>query len=220
MKKEPRLRARADGRAEDVRERILQAGRRLLSTGGVEALTVAAIAQEAEVYASAVNYHFGSKEGLWVALVSQLLREAEQSTLDRVMSIEAGPERLRNVVESYDMIGGADAQRAFLAMLVPALSNESLKAKLQALYRQGAVTLAMDLGGAEDINLVPALSVYGRIVLAFAGGLIIQHLVEPERDFSSELSAFEHMLEDALLPLLGLQVETADEESIGEVDSD
>ena len=50
---------------DSTKKRILEAAERLLENGGgLEAMTVRAIAKEADVPLASINYHFGSKETL------------------------------------------------------------------------------------------------------------------------------------------------------------
>lgn len=78
----------------DARERILAAAAPLFAENGFDAVGVRAIAAAAKVNIAAVNYHFGSKEALIVALCERhilhisALRGAE---LDRVEAATATP---------------------------------------------------------------------------------------------------------------------------------
>ena len=119
------VKPRAKKDSSEVRTRILEASRRLLARGGLEALTISQIAAEAGVYSSAVFYHFGGKEGLWTTLVVGLLKEANASTLIDVVAMPLGRERIERVVESYFMIGGRDVQSAMFETTVPALRSPS-----------------------------------------------------------------------------------------------
>ena len=122
-RKPPKPRAKRDS---DVRRRILKASRRLLSRGGIEALTISQIADEAGVYSSAIFYHFGGKEGLLIALSVGLLEEATSAATADILAMPLGRERLDKVVESYFMIGGYEVQSGSFEMQVPAMRNPEL----------------------------------------------------------------------------------------------
>ena len=188
---------------EDVPTRILEASRRLLARGGLEALTISAIAAEAGVYSSAIFYHFGGKEGLWAALVDQLLREAETLAQSDLLAVPVGRRRIDRAVETYDMIGGPGLQAAFFETLVPALRHAELRRSLASLYEDGKDKLAADLGADERPDQQETLRLAGQIVLAFTDGINVQRLIDPDADYAPAIALFEEMLANALRPILG-----------------
>lgn len=54
---------------EDTRARLIEAATEVFAAEGFRAARVQAIAQRAEQRLSAINYHFGSKEGLYLAVM-------------------------------------------------------------------------------------------------------------------------------------------------------
>jgi AcrR family transcriptional regulator len=84
------------------------------------------------VYSSAIFYHFGGKEGLWIALGVELLEEANTAAASDLQAMPLGPERISKAVESYFMIGGPEVQSASFEMMVltrapaPALGLDEL----------------------------------------------------------------------------------------------
>jgi AcrR family transcriptional regulator len=64
-----------DQESVETSERILVAAERLFSRRGFEATSVRDITTEADCNVAAVNYHFGSKEKLYLATFRSLLRE-------------------------------------------------------------------------------------------------------------------------------------------------
>ena len=54
----------------DPKEDILQAAEQILATSGIEAATVRSITALAGVNTAAINYHFGSREGLFTVICS------------------------------------------------------------------------------------------------------------------------------------------------------
>ena len=54
------------------RDRILAAARRIVAERGLAELSVQNVVSEAQVSKSAISYHFGSKDGLILALVEEL----------------------------------------------------------------------------------------------------------------------------------------------------
>lgn len=198
-----RSRSSRDDR-QDVPTRILDASRRLLARGGMDALTISAISAEAGVYSSAIFYHFGGKEGLWMALIDQLLREANVETASHLASVPLGRERVVQTIAAYDMIGGQELQSSFFETLIPALRSDKLRKSLQSLYDEGIVKLAADLGADEYPNHRDELRLIGQIVLAFTDGLEVQRLVSPDADFSPAVSLFQEIIFRTLQGLLDI----------------
>ena len=61
---------REDGR--ETKERIIQAAGPLFAQHGYDGTTSKAICQQAEVNMAAVNYHFGSRDGLYIAVLEEV----------------------------------------------------------------------------------------------------------------------------------------------------
>src|SRR6516164_5398664 len=57
-----------------TREKIIKAASRAFARDGYEGASIRAIVAEAEVNQAAINYHFGSKEGLYRAVLQAALR--------------------------------------------------------------------------------------------------------------------------------------------------
>src|ERR1700730_10592486 len=72
-----------------TREKIIKAAAHAFARDGYEGASVRAIVAEADVNQAAINYHFGSKEGLYRAVLQAALRalmkddEAPQDNLPR-----------------------------------------------------------------------------------------------------------------------------------------
>src|SRR5215210_9480728 len=83
--------------AKDARERIMEAAARLLSEGGVEGTSTRAICEVAGVTQPTLYHHFGDKEGLIGAVVSEGFERAlaskkasERETDDPVEDLRRG----------------------------------------------------------------------------------------------------------------------------------
>ncbi len=200
-RKPPKPRAKRDS---DVRRRILKASRRLLSRGGIEALTISQIADEAGVYSSAIFYHFGGKEGLLIALAVELLEEATSAATADILAMPLGRARLDKVVESYFMIGGYEVQSGSLEMQVPAMRTPELRENVVRLYEHGKDSLAEALGAKEHPEHRQFLRLAGEMVLSFTDGLNLQVLVDPDADYTPVISLFQDTLYRTVAPVLGL----------------
>jgi AcrR family transcriptional regulator len=89
----------------EIREKILDAAERLLAEQGYERASVRAITAEAGVNIAAVNYHFGSKEGLvWAALdrIIEPLNRRRSELLEAELSASSGaPLPVEIVLEAF-----------------------------------------------------------------------------------------------------------------------
>lgn len=113
---------------DSTRQRIKRTARRLFALHGVDAVSVRdVIAEAGQKNASALNYYFGSKEGLIKALVGDALAIAHGRWAEALDAAEAagGPRAIREVVEILVLRGlppnageGDEASARFLAMLL------------------------------------------------------------------------------------------------------
>jgi AcrR family transcriptional regulator len=111
-----------------TRERIKRAARRLFALNGVDAVAVRdIIAAAGQKNASALSYHFGSKEGLVETLIGDALAIANARWASGLDALEAagGPLDIREVVELLVRQGlqpfapeGDEASARFLAMVL------------------------------------------------------------------------------------------------------
>jgi AcrR family transcriptional regulator len=90
-----------DPNAADTRAALLAAGRKLFAHGGYDGTSVRSITGEAGANLGAVTYHFGSKEGLYRAVLDGVLGPLA----DRIARAVAGEEpvlvRVDRVVRTY-----------------------------------------------------------------------------------------------------------------------
>jgi AcrR family transcriptional regulator len=87
----------------ETRRRLLEAGLKLFGLHGFEATSTRSLALEAGANLSAIPYHFGGKEGLYLAVIRHImdLKLAEIGpSLDRVMALSADPATGREVLLS------------------------------------------------------------------------------------------------------------------------
>ena len=88
-----------------TRRRILVAAERLFAEDGVERTTMRAITRAAGTNLAAVNYHFGSKDGLVKAVFDDLARETARSRLRRLDELKARrpgrPLPVRDIIDTF-----------------------------------------------------------------------------------------------------------------------
>ncbi len=75
-----------------TRERLVLAASGLLATSGESGLTVRAVSQAAGTNLAAVNYHFGSREGLVAEVVARETRHVVDAQLAALDALEASSE--------------------------------------------------------------------------------------------------------------------------------
>jgi AcrR family transcriptional regulator len=75
--------------ADTTRDRLLDAAERLFAQHGYQATTMRAVTTEAAANIAAVNYHFGSKQGLLEAVVHRALGPVVEERRSRLDALEA-----------------------------------------------------------------------------------------------------------------------------------
>lgn len=88
-----RVRPGGSARGEDTRRRILDAAMDLFGSLGFEATSTRALAERAGVTLPAIQYYFGSKEGLYRAVIQQIIERIETHAGpvgDRIAAVLAG----------------------------------------------------------------------------------------------------------------------------------
>ncbi len=101
----------------ETRDRILDAAEQAFSEHGLAGARVAAIASAAEVNKAMLYYYFGSKDGLYTAVLERMADSIVAMADRAMMSSDAPPEqRLFQFVEGYrDLLG---ARPRFLRIVV------------------------------------------------------------------------------------------------------
>ena len=89
-------------------QRLIEAGRRLLLTGGFDALTLDAIAAESGKNKASIKYYFGNKDGLILAIVDSLDYQ-DCLALAENLKGTAGEERLQRYIAGQTRLA-ADAE--------------------------------------------------------------------------------------------------------------
>jgi AcrR family transcriptional regulator len=97
----------------DTRESLLDAAEKLFSEHGIQAASLRQITQEASANLAAVNYHFGSKDGLVRAVFHRRLRPMNDERLRRLDEVD---------LEAADAL--EQVLRAFLEPLLRRVSEK------------------------------------------------------------------------------------------------
>jgi AcrR family transcriptional regulator len=111
-----------------TRERVLVAAERLFATRGVDAVSVRDITEAAGANLAAVNYHFGSKRGLVVAIVERRADQLAQRRSELLDELEAADSvELRSVIRAMVLptaeLVAADPSGPFYVSFLAALDD-------------------------------------------------------------------------------------------------
>jgi len=74
-----------------TRDRLIDTAVRLFGERGIEATSLRALTEAAQTNIAAVNYHFGSKEGLLRAVINQTMQVTNRERGRRLDELEAAP---------------------------------------------------------------------------------------------------------------------------------
>jgi AcrR family transcriptional regulator len=93
-------RPRSEAHSQSVREALLKAARNYFSSRGFQRAPLRAIAAEARVNPAMVHYYFGSKEGLFIAMLSETVAPLIDE-LERLDARGAGRDALLGFLRHY-----------------------------------------------------------------------------------------------------------------------
>ncbi len=147
--------------AGETPERIVEAALRLFAERGFESVSLREITAEADANIAAVNYHFGSKEGLIAAVVERHARPVNEERLERLGELERAGGR--------GGVGAVEVLEAFFAPLfrVAAVGGIGQETLLKFMGR-----LTGERGYELPEGLMPLLGeVLERYVVALGRGL-------------------------------------------------
>ena len=125
--------------AKDVRNRLLDVAEKLFSERGFANTSVRDITAKANCNVAAVNYHFGSKDKLYIEMFRRHMEKVfakHKANIEKVMS-SANPtleKLLETIAETaLEPLSGADARIPMLKLIVRETLNPQLKEKLISL---------------------------------------------------------------------------------------
>jgi AcrR family transcriptional regulator len=177
-------RSQADRRS-DTRARLLRSAAALFAARGVDAVSVDAVADDADRTSGAVYAHFGSKQGLVTALLDSWTSEAAAVVADRFAAAPDSADRLRALWSSFadpDSELGPDWSLLEHELWLRAARDPELTESAARRYAwsrrrlaEGSMSSAAD---AADQQL-SAESV-ATLVLALLLGLEMQHRLDPD----------------------------------------
>jgi len=194
-------------RKAETRARLLTAAAGLFADRGIDAVSVDAVADGAERTSGAVYAHFGSKQGLLLALAdewTQSLVTVIGAEFDLAADVDARVASVaRNVVTEP-----SEATRRLLLLehelWLRAARDESVAAAMRARRRDAHERLTRGLAAWMEQGFIPRTTPPDEMADALQAlvlGLVMQHRVDPE---GLELGAVERAIGD----VLGVEVRT------------
>lgn len=187
-----RNRSKPNVRGELSREVILDAAERHFGEFGYRGSSTAAIAAEAGISDPGLLHHFGSKDGLLMALLNRRYsRDGEK--LRAGLRLDAG--QLADMLE--DIVVENQAQRGEVKLTMVLLAEAISTHHPAHEYFQMRYVLArtimerhvrnLDRNGAE---IAPRSSALASVLLAVLDGLQLQWLLDPQFDMHSAIKVF------------------------------
>jgi AcrR family transcriptional regulator len=178
-----------------VARNLLDGARRILERDGFTALSLSAIAEEADESKASIGYYFGNKEGLIVVLVDSLVHDANRALIAETHRYPMGEQRLRALVTGErDIIRDTPGFMALLELLPYVLRDDSLRARIAGLYagyRQTVLDVVDATGGPDESTLRP----FAALMIAVVDGLSVQYALDPEGfDVDAAIALWERMI--------------------------
>jgi len=164
-------------RAERTRERVLDETVRCVIDEGFAAASAKHIAERSGVTWGVVQYHFGDRDGLLMAVVDRGLAEllGVLRALPAPSAGITGEQRVRRVVDAAWKVFSSDDSRASLEILIATRAMRDKRATRHLGQLQQAITeLSRDL--AEGLDSPQATAV-ADLIWATMRGLVVSQLV-------------------------------------------
>lgn len=171
-------------------ERLLAAGRVVLTKRGFLAATVEEIAAEAGYTRGAVYKHFGGKEGLWLAIMDAQA-EAHLDLLDQALAQAADQHGLVRALTPNEFADDADAARWSIAAAeftaAVAGQPETAASVIEAQRRHEEQIVVVLDRHCHRLRLRPALPLPQLVVMlgAMAGTLALRRGMDPQIDVAA-----------------------------------
>jgi AcrR family transcriptional regulator len=188
-------------RKAETRARLLAAAAELFAEHGVDAVSVDAVADAAGRTSGAVYAHFGSKQGLLLALLDEW-KHSLVTVLAAEFELAVGIEdRLRAVAANVIAEPSEETRRLLLLeheLWLRAGRDPEVAEALRARLRESHDRMTRGFATWMDGGVIPATAPAGDIATAFRAvvlGLVMQRRVDPD---GVDLASVEHALATVL----------------------
>lgn len=171
-------------RAASTRQNIIDAAARCFAESGYDATGVAAICEAADVSKGAFYHHFDSKQTLFLALMQEWLEGLDQQLAVVESSMSNVPDGLQSMTGLLGSVlsVGSDQLPMYLEFWSRATRDPNVWAGTIAPFHryrtffESLLKRGMQEGSIRKVNADHA----ARVLVAFAVGLLMQGLLEPE----------------------------------------
>src|SRR5713226_2736765 len=197
-------------------KRLLEAAGEIFAEYGYRATTVRQICEKAGANIAAVNYHFGDKEGLYMAVLRHVYKaHAEKYPPNLGLSPGATPEqKLRTYIQSLlrrifdEGRPGWHTKIMAREMIEPTRALDTLVEEGARPLHQELASIIRELFGSEaddEIVRLSSLSVVGQCVFYHHSRAVISRLYPKQKYGPKEIKGLaEHITQFSLLALRGL----------------
>lgn len=192
------------------RDQILAAARRLFSTRGYSAVSTTAIAAEAGVARGLLNHYFGTKRGLYLEVVREMLRVRPAQEVPEYVNGTTPHERLSESIDRWLEMVARNREAWLAAVGAEGLGRDpEIEAVLDEARERATATIIEVLGLGPAATAPPEL----HAVLRAYGGMAeaaTREWLERDRLTREQLAAF---LKAALPSLVGDAYEAIPEQA-------
>lgn len=180
-------------------EALVEASKRLLMDGGMDALRVDKITQAAGQNRAMVSYYFGGKAALLAVVVDSLIHEAVQELATQAQGLPEGDARVDAHVDSTLSLMQTPEFLATLDVIPPAFRNDDLRERLAKLYGWYREVNATCLDPNPDPSQAERLNGLATLFVAVIDGLAIQFALDSE---SVDLDSIGRLLKEIVVLVL------------------
>jgi AcrR family transcriptional regulator len=183
------------------KQELLRSAQQCVARQGLQALTLKAVAEGANVTPGTVYYHFRSKEQLLLELVQEMCHrswqhlETDADTADGFLEAALDSAKSRCSHESL-------YHRLFFSLVAAGFHQEKLRAELSRLLQEENDALASQIRRhwhAEQLGDISAES-WALLMNALIDGLALQALLSPTFDAERAYADLEKLIRRQLLP--------------------
>ena len=177
-----------------TRGKLIGATQQLLATGGADALTSRAIAQEAGANLASITYYFGSKEQL---VVESMIASARDLLTPVIAALSSEGEPIAKMLESVVLLARIlDEHRndlaAYLHVLAASPTNPAIATAVRGLHRDMAHLLAGQIDIQRSGGQLPSWVSPGamaQLIVAVVHGTLVASLVDPDQADEATIGA-------------------------------
>jgi AcrR family transcriptional regulator len=186
---------------------LLRSARKVFATQGYEAASVREIARQAGVDPALIVHHFGSKEGLWVAVVEQMT-EQSNSLVDATKALGAvrltARERMKQALVLLIDLLFEDQDIGMFFSTAATEQGERLNVLIERLYRpyqEVFVSLLTDSMKAGKLKARDPALMYAMMLSAISNTISYSHVLEKFTPITSHPEEFKEAVLDIALEM-------------------